>query len=220
MLIKTQILNLLHLIYLFALGVPAYRIRCYISVSLATIERTFRVLRQSIYDESLQKLKELKLSGEIEIDEALFGGHRKGKRGWGAEGKTLVFGIYQRNGNVITFPVLDRKYDTLVPLITQHTKKGSLYYSDDHTAYATLNLIGKHQVVAHVSEEYVRDNNHINGIEGFWNYAKTWLYHYRGVPKQYFHLYLKEDNLLVLSQAICPKGQHRCLVIIINDKLH
>ena len=118
---------LVHLIYLFALGVPAYRIRWYTSLSLATIERTFRVLRQSIYDESLQKLKELKLSGRIEIDEALFGGHRKGKRGWRAEGKTLVFGIYQRNGNVITFPVLDRKYDTLVPLITQHTKKGSLY---------------------------------------------------------------------------------------------
>lgn len=49
---------LVHLIYLFALGVPAYRIRKYVSVSLATIERTFRVLRQSIYDESLQKLKE------------------------------------------------------------------------------------------------------------------------------------------------------------------
>jgi transposase len=80
----------------------------------------------------------------------------------------------------------------LVPLITQHTKKGSVYYSDDHTAYATLNLIGKHQVVAHVNEEYVRDNSHINGIEGFWSYVKTWLYHYRGVPKQYFHLCLKE----------------------------
>jgi transposase len=23
-------------------------------------------------------------------------------------------------------------------------------------------------------------------------HAKTWLYHYRGVPRQYFHLYLKE----------------------------
>ena len=108
------------------------------------------------------------MSGRIERDEALFGGHRKGKRGWGAEGKTLVFGIYQRNGNVITFPVLHSKYNTLVPLITQHTKKGSLDHSDDHSAYATLNLIGKHQVVAHVSEEYVRDNSHINGIEGFW----------------------------------------------------
>ena len=51
---------LVHLIYLFALGVPAYRIRWYVSVSLATIERTFRVLRQSIYDESQQKLKELR----------------------------------------------------------------------------------------------------------------------------------------------------------------
>ena len=86
---------LVHLLYLYALGGPAYRIRFYVPLSLATIERTFRVFRQSIYNESLQRLKELKkLSGEIEIDEALFGGHRKGKRGWGSEGKSLVFGIY------------------------------------------------------------------------------------------------------------------------------
>jgi hypothetical protein len=50
---------------------------------LATIERSFRIFGQSIYNDSLQKLKELKkLSRGIEIDEALFGGHRKGsKRG-------------------------------------------------------------------------------------------------------------------------------------------
>ena len=187
--------TLTHLLYLYALGVPAYRIRFYVPLSLTTIQRSFRIFRQSIYDESLQKLKELKkLSGEIEIGEALFGGHRKGsKRGWGAEGKSLVFGIYQRNGKVITFPVSDRKHDTLIPLIKLHTKKGSLYYTDDNTAYATLDLIGKHQIIAHRMEEYVReDTTHINGIEGFWSYAKTWLYHYRGVPKQYFHLYLKE----------------------------
>ena len=127
---------------------------------MATIERSFRIFRQSIYDESLQKLKELKkLSGEIKIDEALFGGHRKGsKRGWGAEGKTLVFGIYQRNGKVITFPISDRKqHDMLIPLIKLHTKKGSLYYTDDHTAYATLDLIGKHQIIAHGMEDmYVK----------------------------------------------------------------
>ena len=74
-------------------------------------------------------------------------------------------------------------------MITRHTKKGSLDHSDDQTAYATLNLIGKHQVVAHGSEEYVRDNSHINGIEGLRPHAKTWIYHYHGVPKQYFHLY-------------------------------
>jgi len=48
---------------------------------LTIIEKTFRVLRQTIYDELLLKLKELKkLSGELEIDEALFGGHRKGSK--------------------------------------------------------------------------------------------------------------------------------------------
>jgi transposase len=31
-----------------------------------------------------------------------------------------------------------------------------------------------------------------NGIEGFWSYAKHWLYHYRGVPEKFFHLYLGE----------------------------
>lgn len=54
-----------------------------------------------------------------------------------------------------------------------------MYYSDDHTAYAMLNMVGKHQIVAHGREEYVREDSHINGLEGFWSYAKTWLYHYR-----------------------------------------
>lgn len=34
--------------------------------------------------------------------------------------------------------------------------------------------------------------DHINGIEGFWSYAKNWRYPYRGVPHKFFHLYLGE----------------------------
>jgi len=34
--------------------------------------------------------------------------------------------------------------------------------------------------------------DHINGIEGFWSYAKNWLYMYRGVPQKFVHLYLAE----------------------------
>lgn len=52
----------------------------------------------------------------------------------GSEGKSLVFGIYQRNGKVITFPVSDRIHDTLIPLIKLHTKNLSQNYlsTDDH----------------------------------------------------------------------------------------
>lgn len=136
--LRVQIDVVSHLLYLFVLGVPAYRIRWHVPVSLETTERVFRIFRQAIYGYLLYELQEIKLSGHIELDEALFGGRRKGgKRGWGAEGKTLVFGIYRRNGKVITFPVSDRRKETLIPLIRQHTRKGSLYYSDDHTAYAS-----------------------------------------------------------------------------------
>jgi len=73
----------------------AYRIRFYVPLSLATIERSFRIFRQSIYDESLQQKELKKPSGEIEIDEVLFGGCRKGSRVAGEpKEKTLVFGIY------------------------------------------------------------------------------------------------------------------------------
>ena len=40
-----------------------------------------------------------------------------------------------------------------------------MYYSDDQTAYAMLNMIGKHKVVAHGREEYVREDSHINGLK-------------------------------------------------------
>lgn len=210
-----------HMLYLFVLGVPAYRVRFYVPISLKTIERTFRIFRQAIYDSLVNELQNLKLSGEIEIDEALFGGHKRGgKRGWGSiEHKNLVFGIYKRNGIVITFPVSDRKHETLIPLIKQHTRKGSLYYSDEHTAYTSLELLGKHRQISHIRDEYVRDDTHINGIEGFWSYAKIWLYQYRGINKRYFHLYLKEiefrfnhrnENLFDLTSKL--------LVNLVEDK--
>jgi transposase len=53
--------------------------------------------------------------------------------------------------------------------------------------------------------------NHINGIEGFWSFAKHWLYQYRGIPEANFPLYLKEvewrfnhrhENLVVLLRRL------------------
>jgi transposase len=178
-----------HLLYLFTLGVPAYRARRYSSASLKTMHRAFLLFREAIYEQGMQELSQL--TGEIELDEAAFGGHRKGRRGWAAAGKTLVFGLYKRNGHVLTFPVPDRKKATLLPLIEAHTKPGSLYYTDEYWAYASLRVRGEHVVVSK-KDGRPHGRDHINGIEGFWSYAKTWLYQYRGVPRQNFPLYLKE----------------------------
>jgi len=82
------------------------------------------------------------------------------------------------------------------PLLTHienHTRKGSVYYTDAFRGYQSLQRFGKHLVVNH-SKEFVnkRTKNHINGIEGFWSYAKHILYNYRGVSRYYFPMYLKE----------------------------
>ena len=186
--IKIPFNKLAYLLHAFVLGVPAFRIHREVGINVKTIERIFRVFRKAIYDNSLSELHRLK--GKIEMDETMFGGYRAGRRGWGAEGKTIVFGIYKRNGEVIVFPVPNRRAETLKPLIEDHTKKGSVYYTDDYEGYACVEARGKHVTILKAKGKPVK--LHINGIEGFWSYAKTWLYHYRGVPRQYFHHYLKE----------------------------
>jgi transposase len=202
-----------HLLYLFVLAVPSYRCRRHLSVALKTAQRTYTMFRHTIYDHTMAWFQEMVLAGEIEMDESMYGGHRKGKRGWGAAGKHIVFGLYQRNGQVMTFPVPDRKTNTLIHLVFQHTKPGSLYYSDDWHAYTWLSIKGDHVVVKkEKGMPKAKGRNHINGIEGFWSFSKNWLYHYRGIPQHHFHLYLKEtefrfnnrdeDLLLLISNLL------------------
>lgn len=176
---------------MFCLGVPAYRLRFQYEgrLTLTAIERTYRVFRELVYISCLEEL--VPLSGTLELDEALFGGRRPGKRGWGAAGKVAVFGIYKRNGRVLTFPVTDRKAVTLLPLVEAHTTPGSLYFTDDYHGYASLEQRGEHIVVTKEKGRPV-GRDHVNGIEGFWSYAKHWLYTYRGIRREYFHLFLKE----------------------------
>ena len=66
-------------------------------------------------------------------------------------------------------------------------------------AYATLKLRGEHVMIRKEKGRPV-GRDHINGIEGFWSYAKNWLYPYRGVRSKYFHLYLAE---------VCYRFNHR-----------
>jgi len=146
-------------------------------------------MREAIYEYAIKELSTL--TGEIEMDETMFGGRRPGRRGWGAAGKHMAFGMFQRTGKVLTFPITSRGKQELVPLMTAYTKSGSLYYTDDWHAYTFLDIRGNHVVISK-DKGRPKGRNHINGIEGFWSYAKHWLYHYRGVPKHYLHLYLKE----------------------------
>jgi len=184
------------LLELFVLGVPSYRQRFRSKTTAASRERFYRLLRACCA--MMEQLRE-PFDGAIECDETTFGGARKGKRGWGALGKVIVFGLVKRNGCVKAMPIAAHDRASVLREIEAHTREGALYYTDEWQAYATLKLRGEHVMIRKEKGRPV-GRDHINGIEGFWSYAKNWLYPYRGVPRQYFHLYLGE---------VCYRYNHR-----------
>ena len=130
--------------------------------------------------------------GSVELDESYFGGQRKGRRGRGAAGKVVVFGILKRNGRVYTVVVDNAKSETLLPVIKKKIMPDSIVYTDSLSSYDKLDVSGFiHHRINH-SKEFADRQNHINGIESFWNQAKRHLRKFNGIPKEHFELYLKE----------------------------
>lgn len=111
------------------------------------------------------------LSGDVEIDEIYIGGKKKdGIRGRGATGKTIVMGMLDRDGDVITQVIPNCKGETVKPIIAANIEVGSIIHTDEMGGYKGLDKMGfKHETTNHNKGEYVRGNSHVNTIEGFWS---------------------------------------------------
>ena len=132
---------------------------------------------------------------EIEVDESYFGARRvRGKRGRGAGNKTIVFGIYKRNGKVYTEIVPDVQKKTLQAIIGGRVALDSVIHSDGWRGYNGLVDVGysKHLRINHSEDVFAIGDVHINGIESFWSFAKRRLQKFNGVPTRTFYLHLKE----------------------------
>ncbi len=175
---------------LFWLMVPAARVARDLGLNRKTVLRYYTLIREGIARDRERELG--KLAGEIEVDEAYFGGVRKGERGRGASGKIPVFGLLKRQGEVrVVFP---RRLDkvTLYGAIKAHVRPQSWVYSDSYKVYDRLALEGfKHARINH-QKSFAHKKVHINGIENFWGFAKRRLKLYHGGFKKNFPLFIRE----------------------------
>ena len=132
--------------------------------------------------------------GEVELDESYFGAKRvRGKRGRGAAGKTPVFGVLKRGGNVHVQIVPNCSRKELMPIIQGKVLEGTIIYTDGWKAYDGLIVNGyDHYRIFHSENEFARGKNHVNGIESFWSFAKRRLAKFNGLTDKNFLLHLKE----------------------------
>ena len=120
------------------------------------------------------------LSNEVEADEAyVIAGHKgqpkvvkqKGRKSrrrrlkgrwtrYDGEGKTTVFGMIERDGQVVIHLLDNVKQKTIEPLIKDTIDPGTLVYTDEYSIYARLKKWRYgHKSVHHGRGEFARDED-------------------------------------------------------------
>jgi hypothetical protein len=99
-----------------------------------------------------------KLSGRVEVDEFVIGGQKSGKRGRGAEGKTIVAAAVERDdkkkqiGRIRLQVILDYSADSLETFITENVQPGSHIATDSWSSYSSILKEQYHHVLTNQSK--------------------------------------------------------------------
>ncbi len=180
----------LSLIKLFELELSVRKMAEQMNLSYNTVYNAVRAIRCAIFAHASDANEVM--DGEIELDECYFGSRRKGNRGRGAAGKVPVFGILERNGKVLVTVVPNVSAQILIGLTVKKVRRGSIVYTDKFRSYDSLMFCGYRHLKIDHSKKFTSGKVYINGLEGFWSWAKERLIKHHGVSKENFPLYLKE----------------------------
>jgi len=180
----------LRLIKLFELELSIRKIAQQLRLSYNAAYKAVHTIRAAILAHPTDG--DVSLSGEVEVDESYFGGKRKGKRGRGAAGKVPVFGILEREGRVFVEVLPTTRAKDVLALTVKKVRRGSIVYTDRYRSYDALMFCGYRHLRVDHGKYFSRGRVYINGLEGFWSYAKERIMKYHGVSPQRFPYYLKE----------------------------
>src|SRR6266446_7699461 len=190
----TPLAKWFYAMYLFTTtrhGVPAKELQRQLGVSYPTAFRMAHLIRTYMAEVDGDDA----LRGHVEADETYVGGRNTGRgKARRYENKSIVFGIVERGGKVMTKVVPDTSRDTLEGLIRANVISRSTISTDEWGSYRRLGQFTyKHGTVNHSIEQWVDGIHHTNTIEGFWSQIKRSI---RGthihVSRKYLSKYLGE----------------------------
>lgn len=190
---STPLKSWFYAIYLFSVsknGVSAKELERQLGVTYKCAWRIAKQVRRLFTDDNNEPF-----DGTFEVDETYIGGKKKNsKRGRGADGKKLVVGIVEREGDIKAVVTENVKSSTVMPLIKDNVKQGSVVMTDEYNIYNSVPKAGyKHHTVNHGAKQYVEGINHTNTIEGFWSQLKRSVDGtYYAVSPKYLQTYVNE----------------------------
>ena len=145
------------IIKLFSVDLTASQIAFLTQTNRNTINKILKSIRIRVA-EICEKESCFK-KGEIEMDESYFVARRiRGKRGRGAYGKTIVFGLKKRRGNVYTQVIRNCSKTEILPLINSKIDKKTIVFTNGFKTYDSLVDLGykKHYRVRHGKSEFAK----------------------------------------------------------------
>lgn len=161
-------------------GVSSVQVADFVGVTQKTAWFLLHRIREISRDKSQDKLRFI-----VECDETYIGGKNKNRhankkikdsQGRSIKGKSVVFGIIEREGRIRVMKVKDASSRTLKAAIESNVEEGSMIVTDEWNAYKGLSKRYAHEVVMHKQGEYVRGAAHTNNIESFWNMLKKCIF--------------------------------------------
>lgn len=174
-------------------GISAKEIQRHISVTYKCAWRMCHKIRETMAEDNLDVL-----FGTIEVDETYVGGklqnRSKDKNFNYHSNKTIVLGMYQREGKLKLRVVENTSQNELLPIITSQIAKFSTVYSDENAVYKKLPKYDyKHSYITHKKKEWARGDITTNRIEGCWSRFKNTIRGtYISVDKKHMENYLRE----------------------------
>jgi transposase-like protein len=146
------------------------------------------------------------------MDEAYVGGVRHGgKRGRGAEGKTIVMGMKERGGRMEAVVIPNVKTETLKAVVTGAVEPGSIVSTDELVSYGLLKADGyRHGQVKHAEEDWAHYDYRLgalistNNIESFWSLFKASI--------RSTHIHVSRQHMQRYLDEFTFRSNHRAMV--------
>lgn len=120
------------------------------------------------------------LKGHVEMDETFVGGRMARKDGNPGDNKTIVMGLKERGGRMVTEIIPDVSKDTLRSVVLMTVQPQTVVSTDEAKGYGLLTDDGyQHGRVNHSADVWTRVDpetgayHHVAHVESFWNLFKT-----------------------------------------------